>query len=402
MKLSRNLLSLSRPLTYLAILALYLTNPGVAQPGVTIYLASAALFIASGAVHARWIAVPPHLQRAALWLEIGLVTLLSAFTALAYQSYEIKVLYMPLMVTVPLQVDRRLWRATFGAVIGSWILTTIPDVLAGNTFNPLPFLLYGATLLFFAGAGLLIRNLQDEQARSRQLLQEVEESRAALELANRQLQESAARQKQMAVLEERQRLAREIHDSVAHGLTALVVQLQAARRLIDRDLAQATSTVSRCEEMAREALQETRRAVRALHPAGLEQQTDVEALRRLARDYAIATGMQIEVTAGDSALALPPDPRRLEQLYRIFQEALTNAQRHGQARSASADLTYEGGLLRLTIQNDGLAPASLDLGVGLRSMTERARAIGGEIAFEPGSPGLTIRVTVPVTQEVAG
>lgn len=107
--------------------------------------------------------------------------------------------------------------------------------------------------------------------------------------------------------------------------------------------------MGRCEEMAREALQEARRAVRALHPAGLEQQTDVEALRRLARDYAIATGMQVEVTAGDAA-----------------------------------------------------PPTSLGPGVGLRSMSERARSIGGEIAFEPGSPGLTIRVMVPVKQEVAG
>jgi signal transduction histidine kinase len=401
-KLSRNLLLLSRPLTYLTILALYMSNPDVTLPGRALYGVSAAFFLASCVVLVEWIAVPPRVLRGILWIEIGLVTLLSAYTALAYKDGAIKVLYMPLAVTMPLHFDRREWRAAFGAVIGSWVLTTIPDALVAGTFSALPFILYGAVLLFFSGAGLLIRNLQDEQARSRQLLREVEESRALLERANRQLQESAARQQQVAVLEERQRLAREIHDSVAHWLTALVVQLQAARRLIDRDLAQATTTVGRCEEMAREALQETRRAVRALHPAGLEQQTDVEALRRLARDYAIATGMQVEVTAGSSALALPPDPARLEQLYRIFQEALTNAQRHGQARSTSAELTYEDGVLRLTITNDGVPPSSLGPGVGLRSMAERARSIGGAIAFEPGSPGMTIRVSVPVKQEVAG
>lgn len=402
MKRSRNLLSFSRPLTYVAILALYITEPLVTLPGKALYLLGAALFIAGeGALSGR-IAVSPRLKRIVIWLEIALVTLLTAYTSLAYQSMEIKVLYMPLMVTVPLQFERREWRTAFGAVTLSWILTTITDALGTGTFNTVLITLYGAVLAFFAGVGLLIRYLQEEQARSRQLLAEVEESRALLEQANRQLQESQARQQQMAVLEERQRLAREIHDSVAHGLTALVVQLQAGRRLIDRDLAQATMTVGRCEEMAREALQETRRAVRALHPAGLEQQTDVEALRRLARDYALATGMQVEVTASDSALTLPPDPARLEQLYRIFQEALTNAQRHGQASSASAELAYEEGLLRLTIKNDGLPPTSLGPGVGLRSMAERARAIGGEIAFEPGSPGLTIQVTVPVRQEVAG
>lgn len=402
MKLSRNLLALSRPLTYLSILVLYMTNPQVTPTGVAVYAISAVLFIGSDVVLGRWVAAPPWLRRVLLWFEIVLVTGLSTFTSLAYTGDSIKILYMPLIVTVPLHFDRREMRAGFGAVIGSWFLTTMLDAFVTGTFSTVLLVQYGAVLLFFAGAGLLMRNLQDEQARSRQLLQEVEESRAALELANRQLQESAARQQQMAVLEERQRLAREIHDSVAHGLTALVVQLQAARRLIDRDLAQATLTVGRCEEMAREALQETRRAVRALHPAGLEQQRDVEALRRLARDYAVATGMQVDVKAGDSALTLPPDPARLEQLYRIFQEALTNAQRHGQARSASAELTYEEGVVRLTITNDGLPPTSLDPGVGLRSMAERARSIGGEMAVEPGSPGLTIRVTVPVKEEVAG
>lgn len=396
MKTSLNLLSLSRPLTYVAILALYMVHPKVTMPGRAIYAVSAAFFMASCSMLVDWMPVSARVQRVVLWTEIVLVTVLSAYTSLAYKDAAIKVLYMPLIATVPLLFDRREWRAAFGATIGSWILTTIPDALAAGTVSLLPFIPYGAALLFFAGAGILMRNLKDEQARSQELLTEVEASRSALERANRQLRESMASQQQVAVLEERQRLAREIHDSVAHGLTALVVQLQAARRLIDRDIAQATTTVGRCEELAREALQETRRAVRALHPAGLEQQSDVEALRRLARDYAIATGMQVEVTADDSALALKPDPVRLEQLYRIFQESLTNAQRHGQARMATAELAYKDGVLHLTISNDGAPPASLGPGVGLRSMAERARSIGGEIAFEPGSPGLTIRVTVPV------
>lgn len=402
MKRSLNLLSLSRPLTYLTILALHFTNDQVTLPSKMLYLASAALFTASGAMLGGWSRIPTSLQRAILWGEVGLVTLLSAYTSLNYQDDAIKVLYMPLAVTLPLHLERSQWRFAFRLLVGSWLVTTLPGLLGGDGSRAILSITYGATLLFFVGAGLLVRNLRDEQARSRQLLAQVEEARAALESANRQLEESAARQQQMAVLAERQRLAREIHDSVAHELTALVVQLQAARRLIDRDTAQSAETVRRCEELAREALQETRRAVRALHPAGLEQQTDFEALRRLARDYSVATGMQVEVRADEAALSLPPDPARLEQLYRIFQEALTNAQRHGQAESASAELTLAEGQLHLTIRNDGLPPTSLGPGVGLRSMAERAHAIGGEIAFEPGHPGLTIRVTVPVKQEVVG
>ena len=228
------------------------------------------------------------------------------------------------------------------------------------------------------------------------------DSRSALERAHRQLQESAARQQEMAVLQERQRLAREIHDSVAHGLTTLVVQTQAARRLFDKDPDRARETIAKCEEMARDALQETRRAVRALHPSGLEQQTDLEALRRLARDWGLATGMAVEVTADEGALALAPDPNRLEQLYRIFQESLTNAQRHGRAQSASARLQVANGVLSLFIENDGIAPTGLDPGIGLKSMQERAGSLGGSVSFQPREHGLQIHVWIPLQREVAG
>lgn len=202
------------------------------------------------------------------------------------------------------------------------------------------------------------------------------------------------------MLEERQRIAREIHDSVAHALTALVVQAQVGRRLIGRDPEQAAAAVARCKDMARAALQETRQAVRALHPAGLEQLSEVDALQRLGRDFGIATGMAGTVTADDGAGALPPDPIRLEQLYRICQEALTNAHRHGQAGSVDVALTVAGDMLHLTIRNDGHPPAALEPGVGLQSMAERARSLGGRIAYEPGPAGMTVRVAVPLSRGV--
>jgi signal transduction histidine kinase len=401
MKTSFNLLSLSRPLAYVAILVLYLLDPNVSRPGMALYAFSAAFFVATSCVLAGWIPAPRGWEQAVLWSEIVMVTIISLYVIVSSGGSGFQVLYMPLTATVALTIDRQYWLPAFAAIASSWVITSLPAIIDEGTGAIINLAVNSAGLLFFGSTGALMRSLRDEQAKSARLLGEVTASRAALERVNEQLRESAARQQQMAVVEERQRLAREIHDSVAHGLTALVVQLQAARKLMKIDPARAESTVTHCEEMAREALQETRRAVRALHPSGLEQQADVDALARLARDYGAATGMQVSILADEGARTLPPDPDRLEQLYRIFQEALTNAQRHGRAKSARAVLSVVGEDLELIISNDGLPPTSLDPGVGLKSMAERTRAIGGQIAFVPDASGLTIRVTVPIKQGVS-
>ncbi|HLN62050.1 MAG TPA: sensor histidine kinase [Symbiobacteriaceae bacterium] len=400
--MQRRLLSLSRPLAFVGILSIYIIAPDTNVTGMAVYAISTAFFVASSSVINHWLPAPPVWHRITFWAELAVVSGVNLYSSLGTNINAVQSLYMPIIATVPMVADRESWRTAFAAVLGSWLLTSLPTYLYDGSMALLAMAAYGAALMFFWSTGVLMRNLQDEQAKSRALLQEVTESRTALERAHRQLQESAARQQEMAVLQERQRLAREIHDSVAHGLTTLVVQTQAARRLFDKDPDRARETIAKCEEMAREALQETRRAVRALHPAGLEQQTDLEALRRLARDWGLATGMAVEVTADEGALALAPDPNRLEQLYRIFQESLTNAQRHGQAKSASARLQVANGVLSLWIENDGIAPTGLDPGIGLKSMQERAASLGGSVSFEPREHGLQIHVWIPLQREVAG
>jgi len=313
--------------------------------------------------------------------------------------------FMVVTVSIPLGLERPHWRSASAAVFIAWFATAVVGLGLGTgrwASSVFTALIFAGAMLFFASNGVLMVSLREEKNRSETLLKEVTESRAALDRAHRQLQETAAQQQHLAVLEERQRLAREIHDSVAHSLTALVVQTQAARKLIFRDAEKASESVAYCEQMVRDALLEIRRAVRALHPAGLEQVTLVEALQRLARDFGAATGMQVEVQADEGVRSLPPHKRRLEHLYRIFQEALTNAHRHGRATAAAATLTSTPDQLMLTIRNNGRPPESMEPGVGLKSMSERISSLGGRIAFVPGPVGLTIHISLPIEEEGAG
>lgn len=395
-----NLLSISRPVAMVVVIAVYMAHVDRDLPIMALLAVAAAFFVATSAILVNWIPVPPKWGARVLWLEMAVVIGVNLATVDLNPGGPAQILFTAPAVNICLTLERRQWLAATLVIIAGWIITWLSGaahleliwVIAGVG-------LYGSLLAFAGGAGLLVRTMAEQKQSSDNLLVQYQESQAALERMHRQLRESVARQQEMAVLEERQRLAREIHDSVAHSLTALVVQLQAARRLQERAPGQAATALAHCEETAREALLETRRAVRALHPAGLEQQTDLEALRRLARDFGAAAGISVEVSGDEGSAKLPPDPARLEQLYRICQEALTNAHRHGQAKQVRLHLACGNGHVRLTIANDGLPPTTLEPGIGLKSMAERVRAMGGTIAMEPGAAGLTITVTVPAAQE---
>lgn len=400
MRSGENFLALSRPLFYLILHSFYIVNTD-SVPLLALYTVSMAFFLTSSAVINRWIPARLPWLTGLLYLEILWTFIFVLIMGFQMPNGPAAALFSPLFVTLFFDLERRWLKPTL-------ILTTLLFLLSlaptARYLSPSLLLfqaaIYGAFNLFSAAMGALMRHLRDEKERSEALLAQVRDSRTALERAHRQLTESAARAQEMAVLEERQRLAREIHDSVAHNLTALVVQIQVVRRLHGHSSQQpSTESLTRCEEMARHALLETRQAVRALHPAGLGGQSEVEALGRLGRDFGAATGIAVTVEADESLLHLPPNPNRLEQLYRIFQEAMTNAHRHGQAQRVTGRLALTENSLELTITNDGCPPANLDPGVGLRAMRERAASLGGSIAFEPEESGLTIRVTVPVKQE---
>ncbi len=394
-----NFLSLSRVVFYLLLHVFYVIE--APTPALTaLYVVSAAFLVVTSAMVVQWIPVGPKWNG---WLFLAELVWCLALNLIA-GTYDpggpMLSIYAVVFVSLFLILEPRWWRLGILVTVAVWLFSFVPEGRGSSTLDMFMAIgIYGAFNLFSGAVGALVRSLRDERNRSVELLEEVEASQAALERVHKQLQESAAQQQEMAVLQERQRLAREIHDSVAHGLTALVVQIQAARRVCERSPEQAVEGLVRCEEVARQALLETRQAVRALHPSGLGAASEIEALQRLGRDFGVATGIAVTIEADEEVRKLRPDPGRVEQLYRIFQEALTNAHRHGNARSVSGVLRMTEAGLEFVIQNDGTRPSSMEPGVGFRSMTERVRMLGGSLSLEPGEQGLTIRVTVPITRE---
>jgi len=220
-------------------------------------------------------------------------------------------------------------------------------------------------------------------------------SKEELEEAHAKLREYAGRAEALAVARERNRLAREIHDILAHSLTTIILQLEGALRLLETDPAQAEAQIRQAQRLAREGLREVRSSVKALRAHDLEDKCLVDALNQLAREFARATGMQVRVTVSG-------EERRLDEavetaLYRVVQEALTNAHRHGKAGAVEVRLDYHADSCSLLVSDDGSGAASYREGFGIMGMRERLEAVGGSLSVKtaPGA-GFEVQAYIPL------
>jgi signal transduction histidine kinase len=229
------------------------------------------------------------------------------------------------------------------------------------------------------------------------MAEQLEEHVRALRLLadrNAQLAEQAA---QLATVEERNRLARDLHDSVSQELFSLTMLAAAARRTIDRSPAQAADQLIEISAGAQRALHETRGLIFALRPAALDDRGLAPALRDLASALRERQGVAVELTiSGERRLPLEHE----QALFRIVQEALANAVRHGHVSQAAVELRYAERQVQLSVSDcgrgfDPSAPRS-PRSVGLLSMAERAQALGGSWSIEsaPGR-GTTVGVVLP-------
>lgn len=207
--------------------------------------------------------------------------------------------------------------------------------------------------------------------------------------------------REAGVLDERQRMAGEIHDTLAQGLAGIITQVQAAQRVWHLP-DQARTHVDRALGLARESLAEARRSVQALRPSQLTEAQLPEALDDLTRRWSQDTGVDLRFqVTGDR---VPLSPAIEETLFRVAQEALTNVAKHASARRAGLTLSYLPDVVLLDVRDDGAGirerPETGD-GFGLRSMRQRIRGVGGamEIETAPGE-GTAISVRVPAITAV--
>lgn len=197
-----------------------------------------------------------------------------------------------------------------------------------------------------------------------------------------QLKQLLQVRQKVATLEERNRLARDLHDSVKQQVFAAAMQIGAARFLLRQDMDTAEKRLLEAEQLVRQAQQELTSLIRELRPAALEGKDLVTAVRELATQWTQQTGIVANVRIGEmQILALTVE----EALFRVTQEALANVARHSHATLVQISLETEDDLVTLTVRDNGqgfVAGEDHQPGIGLSSMKERMRYLGGDIRIE--------------------
>ncbi len=229
----------------------------------------------------------------------------------------------------------------------------------------------------------------------------------AIAIENARLYEET---RHVAVMEERNRMAREIHDTLAQGFSGIIMQLEAAEQALGEDTAAVERHINQARSLARKSLAEARRSVWNLRPQALEQFPLSEALKQEADKFAQASGVRTKFEVIGAKRSLPAEVEAV--LLRICQEALANARKHAEASEVEVRLMFDEGAVELVVSDNGRGfearvPSEEEVRkrgtFGLISMRERARSIGGhfEILSESGK-GTIVRVTVPLQETSSG
>lgn len=239
-------------------------------------------------------------------------------------------------------------------------------------------------ILFVFYLTLLIRQNHQEKQRIASL-------NAQLEEANTRLRAYAIEAESMAETRERNRLAREIHDTLGHALTGIAAGLDATALLVDLAPDKAKEQLVKIKETALRGLKDVRRSVKKLRPDDLEHLPLRQAIANMVEEFANSTGMKIDFEVLEWPERLRPDQE--EVLYRVVQEGMTNARRHGHAKRGAI-------YLLLADDGEGADIAELEKGFGLRHMQERLALLHGKLRYWSDS-GFTLEAILPENEEAS-
>jgi signal transduction histidine kinase len=313
-------------------------------------------------------------------IQVLLITLLAAGVVLEPNMLLLQTLVLPLiwmtsrstLQAILVTIGNGIVLALAYAAWGGWVA----DAFAGG------FLTAGLSTAFSLALGLWITRIAEWGTERQTLLAELTAAQAGLETASREA----------GAMEERARLARDVHDTIAQSLTSIVMLAERAR------LDGSPAAVGLIEDAAREALLEARALVAVTSPAPSADSLG-DALRRLGDRFARETGMRVEVAASDATLA-----RDVQVvLLRCAQEGLANVRKHSGAAAARITLlTADAAELRIRDDGRGLGGVSIDddRGFGLAGMRERVALVGGTLTVTDGdSRGTDLTVRIPLVRE---
>ncbi|CAG9606996.1 sensor histidine kinase [Pseudoneobacillus rhizosphaerae] len=242
--------------------------------------------------------------------------------------------------------------------------------------------------LFFFGIGIAVAKVLEAEKKTQTLLDENRRQ-------NQLLEEYAKQIEKITLLEERNRLARDLHDTIGHTYTSVIMGLDASSYLIGTVPDKAKEQVELLSNVMRKSLGEIRSHIHQISPSG-EREDLSSQLKKIATEFALHTKIDIDFQQiGPQEKNL--SPHGIHTLNRILQESLTNAVRHGQATSIIIILKEEAAYMNLTIKDNGIGMSDIKFGFGLNGMKERLESLQGSLKIESKeNEGTVVTCFLPV------
>jgi len=219
-----------------------------------------------------------------------------------------------------------------------------------------------------------------------------------LEVANHQLAEYASQAEELAATQERNRLAREIHDNLGHYLTIVNVQIEAAKVTLESEPARAMDALDKAQDLARKGLSSVRESVATLRVSPVENRSLEDAVAELVEESKVGG---VATTLNMMGTNRNIESKTALALYRVVQEGLTNVRKHANASHVDVELDYsQDKKIRLMLRDDGAGAADTSGGFGLIGLRERIQLLGGEFSIQTKpNQGFQIDVTLPLSEE---
>ncbi|MEG0296214.1 MAG: sensor histidine kinase [Clostridium sp.] len=294
---------------------------------------------------------------------------------------------------LPLLIDiTYILKSNFKYILVAFLLVT--QVITSYFFNFNELVTSFSILLIF-GALLIYGDMEHKSKRDAQkLYDKLKLSEEKLRKANIELEDYSHTIEELTLLKERNRISRDIHDSVGHALSTTMIQLNAIQALAAKDSSPIEPIAENLKNFVGESYQEVRRAVRELKPSEYSNYQDVIKIQDLINNFTKLSGVDVKLTVSEDKYAL--DAKVSLAIYRLVQESLSNASRHGKATKVIMTMIYNKNDLTITIKDNGIGCSNVVYGVGLTSITERFEEFNGTVNFNTSEGnGFVIKITVP-------
>jgi signal transduction histidine kinase len=350
----------------------------IAASKAAILIVLSVVYLTNGVFGYAWARNRTSLRPSLIYLAVQAIV---AVTLLYYaKSPAILIAMLPLAGQSVVLLPQRL---TYAACAVIWLLVVSPMAIMGQLG---PAAVLG---MFFLAGIVFVVVITQLAVREQRARAEVERLLAELKDANEKLRDYAGHVGELATLNERNRLARDIHDTLGHYLTVVIVQIEAAIAMKQSDHERSLDSLRKAQGLAQKGLDEVRRSVTALRSPG-ETRTLLESLQTLFEE-SHTSGVKVDFRSGGTPRKLAPAAELA--VYRAVQEGLTNVRKHSQAKSATITLDYAERFVRLVIRDNGVGTSQAEPGFGLTGLRERVELLGGEVKIRTGpDQGFTLEV----------